>query len=82
MIAQRPSELDRCYGFTQGRRRTRPPKAAQVADDGDGLDGQLGDGAKVEQATNAGVDDAEHSDGAPIDACGDAGGKKQGSAPA
>ena len=51
-------------------------KRLEVADDGDGLDGQLGDGAKVEQATNAGVDDAEHSDGAPINTGGDAGGQE------
>ena len=50
---------------------SRPREAAalllSVADDRDGLDGQLGDGTKVEQATDAGVDDAEHDDGAPID---------------
>ena len=74
-------QADWRYNFTQkdggehdGRERL------EVADNRDGLHGQLGDGAKVEQATDAGVDDAEHSDGAPIDACGDAGGEKRGSA--
>ncbi len=51
-------------------------KRPEVADDGDGLDGQLGDGTKVEQATDAGVDDAEHDDGAPINTGGDVGGQE------
>ena len=68
-------QADRRYGFAQedgGEYDGR--KWLEVADDRDGLHGQLGDGTKVEQATDAGVDDAEHSDGAPIYACGDAGG--------
>ena len=51
-------------------------KRLEVADDRDGLNGQLGDGTKVEQATDAGVDDAEHDDGAPINTGGDAGGQE------
>ena len=70
-------QADRCYGFAQkdGREHDRR-KRLKVADDGDGLDGQLGDGTKVEQATDAGVDDAEHDDGAPINTGGDAGGQE------
>ena len=55
-------------------------KRLEVADDGDGLHGQFGDGAKVEQAAEPGVDDAERGDSAPIDAGGDAGGEKRGDA--
>ncbi len=81
MISAAPIEADRCYGFTQkGGREHDRRKRLEVADDGDGLDGQLGDGAKVEKATDAGVDDAEHSDGAPINTGGDAGGQERGSA--
>ena len=56
-------QTDRCYGFAQkdGREHDRR-KRLEVADGGDGLDGQFGDGAKVEQAADAGVDDAEHDD--------------------
>lgn len=74
-------QADRRYGFAQKDGREHDGrKRLEVADDRDGLHRQFGDGAKVEQATDAGVDDAEHSDGAPIDACGDAGGEKRGSA--
>ncbi len=70
-------QADRCYGFAQKDGREHDGrKRLEVADDRDGLDGQLGDGTKVEQATDAGVDDAEHDDGAPINTGGDAGGQE------
>ena len=70
-------QADRCHGFAQkdGREHDRR-KWLEVADDRDGLYGQFGDGAKVEQATDAGIDDTEHDDGAPINAGGDTGGQE------
>lgn len=70
-------QADRCYDFAQKDGREHDGrKRLEVADDRNGLDGQLGDSAKVEQATDAGVDDAEHDDGAPINTGGDAGGQE------
>lgn len=70
-------QADRCYDFAQKDGREHDGrKRLEVADDRNGLDGQLDDGTKVEQATDAGVDDAEHDDGAPINIGGDAGGQE------
>ena len=63
-------------GWAELPEATFATELALEADDRDGLDGQLGDGTKVEQATDAGVDDAEHDDGAPINTGGDAGGQE------